>query len=113
MVAVALKRVAFYRNNNLQMSLVRTHFIHLVINVLSVASSLLPSLHSFTIPLPLVFCHPPAIRPCHTNVGSFKNISFSSMFWPWLCTKLALYNSDLIQGPNTGAQELQFALVSR
>ncbi len=113
MAATALKHVAFYRNNNLRMSLVQAHFIYLVINVLSVAYSLLPSLHSVTIPLPLVFCHPPAIRPCHANVGSFENISFFSMFWPWLWTKLALYSSDLIQGSNKGAQELPFAVVYR
>lgn len=71
MAAVALKRGSAYRNNNLQMPLMQAHFLHLVINVLAEASSLLPSLHSVTIPLPLLFCHPPAIRPCHANVGSF------------------------------------------
>lgn len=76
MAAVSLKRVAVYRSNNLQTPLVWTHFIHLVINVLAMASSRLPSLHSATIPLPLLFCQSPAIRPCHTNVGSFENISF-------------------------------------
>lgn len=80
MATVSLKQVAFYRNSNLQMPLVRTHFIHLVINVLAMASGLLPSLHSVTIPLPLLFCHPPAIRPCHSNVGSFENISFFQCF---------------------------------
>ena len=80
MAAASLKQVSFYRNSNLQMLLVRTHFIHLVINVLAMASGLLPSLHSVTIPLPLLFCHPPAIRPCHSNVGSFENISFFQCF---------------------------------
>ena len=77
MAAVALKRVAICRNNNLRMPLVRTHYIHLVINVLAVASSLLTPLHSITIALPLLFCHTLAIRPCHTNVCSFENIFFS------------------------------------
>lgn len=80
MAAVALKRVAVYHDNNLQVLLVGTHFIHLVINVLAVASSLLPSLHFVTIPLPLLLRPPPAIRSCHTNVGSFQNISFSKCF---------------------------------
>lgn len=81
MAAVALKQVAVYHNKNLQMLLVGLHFIHLVINVLAVASSsLLPSLHSVTIPLPLLFRDPPAIRSCHTNVGILENVSFSKCF---------------------------------
>lgn len=81
MAAVALKLVAVYHNNNLQMLLVGLHFIHLVINVLAVASSsLLPPLCFVTISLPLLFCDPPAIRSCHSNVGIFENISFSECF---------------------------------
>lgn len=74
MVAVALS--CCLPTSNLQMSFVQMHFIHLVINVLAVASSLPSSFLS----LPLLFCHPSAIRPCHTNVGSFENISFSQCF---------------------------------